>query len=275
MELSVIIPTYNGLKLLKDNLPALFKELQSVKNNEVIVIDNNSSDGTEEYLNTYYSSVRYIRLNDNSGFSGAINTGVNIANGRYILILNNDCSLKEKSLDVLLSFLNGHEEFVATQPIVYKEDGTIENIGYVVDLKKAKAEVITDLNYNFSNKLEDIFAHNSVYGLSAACLLFRKNVFKKLGMLDESFHSYLEDIDLFIRLAKENYKYAPCLDANAVHAHMSTSSTMKGYKQWHDLTNWIRIIVKNYPAGYILQNFIPLSIERLRNLKGYLSVILS
>lgn len=272
MELSVIIPTYNGLNLLKKNLPLLLNELDLVESSEVIIIDNNSSDDTERYIRES-AEIQYQKLKDNRGFSGAVNAGVNLAKGKYVLILNNDCVLKEKSIIALLDFLKNDNELIATQPVIYTHQNTIENIGYVVDLRIGKATEIRDIACDFSSHNKNIFATNSIYGLSAACLLIRSDIFRKIGMLDESFHSYLEDIDLFIRLVKQGYTFAPCLDATAVHAHMSTSRTMRGYKEWHDFSNWIRIIKKNYPVSYVFRNLLPLCIERLRNLKGYLSVI--
>lgn len=274
MELSVIIPTYNGINLLKNNLQSLLKELELVDHSEVIIIDNNSTDNTEKYIQEL-GGIRYQKLKWNKGFSGAVNAGTALAKGNYLLILNNDCVLKGSSIVKLLEYLKNDTELIATQPVIYTEQNTIENIGYIVDLRIGKAKEIRDIEYNFSIQNKNIFAMNSVYGLSAACLLVRKDEFVKIGMFDESFHSYLEDIDLFIRFAGNNCKFLPCLNAGAVHAHMSTSLTMKGYKQWHDFTNWIRIIVKNYPATYIIRNFLPLLIERMRNLKGYLSVIAS
>jgi GT2 family glycosyltransferase len=274
MELSVIIPTYNGLNLLKKNLPLLLTELDLIEASEVIIIDNNSIDDTEKYIQET-AGIIYKKLKENKGFSGAVNTGINLAKGKYALILNNDCVLKEKSIVKLLDFLKNDNELIATQPVIYTHQNTIENIGYVVDFRIGKAKEIRDMDYDFSSKNINIFSENSIYGLSAACLLIRKDVFNQVGMFDESFHSYLEDIDLFIRFARNNYKYMPCLNAGAVHAHMSTSRTMKGYKQWHDFTNWIRIIIKNYPTSYIIRNLLPLCIERMRNLKGYLSVIVS
>lgn len=275
MELSVIIPTYNGLKLLENNLPSLFNELRSVKNSEVIVIDNNSADGTAEFIDKNYPSIRYFKLNSNFGFSGAVNAGSQNAQGKYLLILNNDCIFENNSLSKLFKFLKENTNYIATQPVLYKPNKAIENIGYIVDLRKAKAREVRDTSHNFGRSTKDIFSIHYVYGLSAACLLIRKDVFSEIGAFDQSFHSYLEDVDLFLRLVKKGYHFRPCLQASVIHAHMSTSSKMKGYKEWHDLTNWIRIVIKNYPKGYLVRHFPSLFVERLRNFSGYIKHLIS
>ncbi len=275
MELSIIIPTYNGLKLLENNLPSLFEELQSVKNSEVIVIDNNSADGTAEFIGKNYPLIRYFKLNSNLGFSGGVNAGSQHAKGKYLLILNNDCILEKNSLVTLVDFLHSHNELVATQPVIFKPNKSIENIGYIVDLRRAKAREVRDVSHNFTKPTKDIFLIHYIYGLSAACLLIKKAIFQHLSGFDESFHSYLEDVDLSIRLVKNGYHYAPCLEAFSIHDHMSTSSKMKGYKEWHDLTNWIRIIIKNYPKGYLVRHFPSLFVERLRNFSGYIKHLIS
>ncbi len=275
MELSVVIPTYNGKKLLENSLHKQFSNL-----GEVIIIDNASTDDTKEYITSHHNTVTYIPLDKNYGFTKGVNIGIRAASNDLILILNNDCVIDENNLKKLLEFMSKNTQLCATQPIVYKQNSDeIENIGYIVDLKKGKAEIITakknELNYEPNKKNNDIFRIGHVYGLSATCLLIRREILEKVGMFDESFHSYLEDVDLFIRLAKKGYRYAPCLNAIVQHKHMATSSKMKGYKEWHDLTNWVRIIKKNYPASFIFRNLFSLCIERLRNLKGYLSVIAS
>jgi GT2 family glycosyltransferase len=89
-------------------------------------------------------------------------------------------------------------------------------------------------------------------------------------MFDESFHSYLEDVDLFIRLNKNGYHYSPLLSASCVHFHMSTSKKMGFYKEYHDFANWIRIIFKNYSISFIIKHFPWLLVERLKNLSGIL-----
>lgn len=298
MILSVIIPTFNGRHLLEKNLPFLFDALKNVKGeHEIIIVDNNSHDKTNLFIKELTDikshlrgdriterpprrCISYILLGKNRGFTGAVNEGVRNASGTYILILNNDCRLEEDTVKKMVDALEEHKEWVATQPIVYKfriqnsefriKHAEIENIGYEVDLWKGKAEAVYKLKMQNSKfKIgKNIFQHRHLYGLSGTCLLMRRDIFLRIGMLDETFHSYLEDVDLFIRLAKQGYQYYPTFSATCLHDHMATSSTMGNYKEKQDVKNWVRIILKNYPLAFILRHLPALCMERLRNISG-------
>ncbi len=268
--LSVVIPSYKGQALLKDSLPHLYKALEKISAYEVIVIDNGSQDSTIAFLKHHYPDIRVKELETNFGFTKAVNTAIGMAKGAFVLILNNDCHVREDAIAILLAFAKKHPHLVATQPVVEGFDGSLENIGYVVNLKKGKAEAVIDKNLipDFDNAT--MWDSGFMYGLSGACLLVRRDIFKKIGLFDEAFHSYLEDVDFFIRLAISGYSYAPCLGSCVLHKHMSTSLGMKGYKQWHDMTNWVRIIRKHYPMSFLFRHAGTLAIERLRNLSGWL-----
>lgn len=277
MLLSVIIPTLNGQPQLRESLPFLFNALKSIPDYEVIVVDNNSTDDTVAFLKHNYPEIILQSQSHNTGFTGAVNAGARVAQGTYLLILNNDCLVQETTLTSLISFLNDHKEYVATHPILYNTRGDIEQIGYVIDLYKGKANVIQDKtvaqHHDFPKKL--FHKHRFLYGISATCLLIQSEVFQKVGMFDESFHSYLEDVDLSIRLAKNGYRYAYCLTATATHYHMATSSKMGTYKEQHDLTNWVRIIFNNYPQHFLMRHFFTLFVERLRNMNGLLKKLVT
>ena len=270
MKLSVVIPSYKGQALLEHSLPHLCKALDKIASSEIIVVDNGSKDSTITFLKHHYPDVRVKELAKNYGFTKAVNAGIKMSKGEFILILNNDCHVGKNTIQTLIGFMAKNNDIVATQPVVQRPDGSVENIGYVVDLKKGRVAPVTDkrLLPSFDNKT--MWETGLVYGLSGACLLLQKDIFRKVGHFDEAFHSYLEDVDFFIRLASYGYEYAPCLDTIVVHKHMSTSAGMKGYKEWHDLTNWMRIITKNYPRPFILSHSVNLGIERMRNANGWL-----
>lgn len=281
MKLSVIIPTLNGRELLEHSLPYLFVALKRVKNNEVIIVDNNSSDKTKELVENY-KVIKFVKLKRNYGFAGAVDKGVLSAKGEYVLILNNDCFVMPDTIAKMLQFMEKNPVYVATQPVVYKLESykviksakfikwkkeKIEHIGYVVDLYKGKAEIIQDARWWMTDVgLKE--RKRYVRGLSGTCLLVKRDVFEKLSMFDASFHSYLEDVDFFIRCAKAGYRYFPTLSASAFHLHRTTSGRMGLYKERRDLVNWVRIIIKNYPFSFLIRRFSSLLVERLRNMSG-------
>ncbi len=284
MELTVIIPTLNGKDILKKSLFFLFKSIESIKSikHEVIIVDNNSNDETCQFIKNNYPKVKYIKLDRNKGFSGAVNYGASRAKGKYILILNNDCFVEKDTISKMIDFLEGNKKYIATQPIVYTSNKTIENIeniGHVIDLFKLKGKPVKSIREikkikSLYKEDIDIFKTKYFYTLVGVCLIIRKDAFIKRGMFDSSFHSYHEDVDLFMRLAKYGYKYYPTLSAKCTHLHMLTSSKMGSYKQRQDFKNLIRIIIKNYPLKYIIIYFPSLIIERMRNLSGLIKSVL-
>ena len=281
MELTVIIPTFNGKEILKKSLPYLFKSIESIKNisHEVIIVDNNSNDNTWQFIKNNYPKAKYIKLDKNKGFSGAVNYGASHAKGKYMLILNNDCFVEKDTIGKMIDFLEENSIYIATQPIVYTSNKTIENIGHLIDLYKLKGKPVKSASE--INKIKeihkediDIFKTKYFYTLVGVCLMIRKDIFIKQGMFDSSFHSYHEDVDLFMRLAKKGYKYYPTLTAKCIHLHMLTSSKMGSYKQRQDFKNLIKIIIKNYPLKYIIIHFPSLIFERMRNLSGLIKSML-
>ncbi len=244
---------------------------KSVK--RVIVVVNGKNDVKGVLRQTQDDTVKAIFLGNNTGFTGACNAGARVATGKYLLFLNDDCEMTETSLQKLVAFLDENETVVATQPIVTKATvsssrNQVENIGFWIDTKIGKASPIIS-----QEEIEAVRGEDKIYGLSGTCLLIRKDIFEKVGKWDESFHSYLEDVDLALRLQKIGYKVAPCLDAEVTHAHMATSSKMGLYKEKQDVKNWWRLVFKHHETFVRLNSIFPLLLERVRNLNGLLKKI--
>ena len=237
------------------------------------------------------STVKVIALGQNKGFTGACNAGARASTGDMLLFLNDDCEMDEENFMILVDFLEKNPTFAATQPIVFKEskeqstqskvhkaeyikqrtqnklhleDEVIENVGFTVDARVGKAHAVQDVAV-FQDKQ---FLENNLYGLSGTCLLIRAEIFRKVGMWDESFHSYLEDVDLSLRMRKFHYECAPCLTASVTHAHMGTSRRMGMYKPMQDMKNWWRLIVKHPQIFVHMNSLIPLLLERGKNVNG-------
>ncbi len=298
MKFSIVIPSYNGDDLLNQSIPPLLQSIKTtnIKDYEVIIIDQQTNpevngqaprgwrlaEGKDDSpeVKAERAHLNIFTFPHPLGFASAANIGIKKAKGDYILLLNNDCLLYKNTIKNLLAFLKANKNIYFTQPIIKENDKEI--CGYNVRLNIAKAIPVLYHPKGGWQKTpgvalwaspgvkadKTIFSHPTFFGLSATCLLLRRQTFSGLGYFDESFHSYLEDIDFCFRAAKQNINYALCLTAKATHLHMQTSGKMGSYKAKHDLLNWIRIILKHYPAGYISLHFPSLFIERLRNLSG-------
>lgn len=267
MAVSIIIPTFTNY----DGFKKIINELKFSKN-EIIVIDNEYHSNKQKLIQKNIN-IKYFQQKENVGFAKACNLGAKIAKNKFLFFINDDCLISRSSIKKMERFLNDNPQFIATQPIIYNKK-QIENIGHVVDLYKLKGDRINRTEYfkkiNLTEIENNIFKNRYFYSLVGTCLMIDKNIFIKEGMFDETFHSYHEDIDFFIRLAKKGYQYFPLLNIKCLHEHMVTSSKMGSYKEKRDLINQIKIIIKNYPKIYILKHFITLFIERLRNISGYL-----
>ncbi len=237
INLSIIIVSYN----VKEKIMLCIKPLTRLRNSEIIIIDNNSKDNSYIYLYTQLKNIKIIKLlknSTNNGFSKAVNQGIKISRGNKILLLNPDTIPNKKAIKQLQNFLDTEDDIGLVggkmiKPISEKVHGTFVNmpnfltgIFEFTNLKKI-------FKYNmFSNKFyyknEVVNKPKLVYGLSGGFLMFKKELIKKIGMLDENFFMYLEDVDFGIRSRLAGYKnyYLPY----AKIIHDSGSSSNNKYK---------------------------------------------
>lgn len=255
INLSVIIPTLNNVKGLK-YLLNYFKD----KPYTVVVIDNKKK---------------------NLGFAGAVNKGAKDVKTKWMLILNDDIEFnevykvfkvhkvyKEKNkIEKIIEFAE-ENNLDAVSPILVNPNGEVENYGYKV-LPYGKVELIKKNNTNDTNFYANAanYANRKIDGITAACLLIRTNVFKKLKGFDESFFAYLEDVDFFLRFKKAGYKMAISDNIKVLHNHMTTSKTMGNFKARQDMINWWRLYFKHKDRFKFNLKFI---VERLKNVSGFL-----
>lgn len=189
---SIVIPTFNQLSLLMQCINSIIENTNPAY--EIIVVDNASTDGTSNYLQQLGGQVRYRVLENNRGFSGAINVGMMMAKGRMILLLNNDTLVTEKWLDNLLICLNSDERIGMVGPITNYISGDQR-----VDVPY---EDIADMpRFARENNLSDAARWRWVDRLTGFCLLFRRELFDGIGYFDEGFEiGNFEDDDYNIRV---------------------------------------------------------------------------
>lgn len=246
---SVIIPNFNGSELLKICLPSLKK--QSFKNFEVIIIDNGSSDESINYIKNHFPCYFIIELTKNLGFATAVNKGIKKAKGEYIILLNNDTEVERDCIKYLVQSAKSHPDagFVSAKIFNFKRRNIIDNAGDYIDVVGHLHTRGLGENKKKFNKGEYIF---SATGGGA---LFKKELFKKIGLFDENYFFYMEDIDLCFRAQLAGFKgwFEP--KAIIYHIRMATSKNYLKNREYYVFFNMMQTIIKNFPFKLILADF--------------------
>lgn len=238
MKVSVIIVNYNVKEKLKQCLCSVQIASQNIEN-EVFVVDNNSTDGSCEMVRAQFPNVIVIANEDNVGFAKANNQAIQCASGEYVLLLNPDTVVQSDMLEKVLTFMDEHPDGGALG--VAMEDG---NGVYLPESKRGMPTPWTAFCKLFGLSSlfpkSDFFNHyylgslsnNDVHEieiLAGACMLLRKSVLDKIGLLDEKYFLYGEDIDISYRIVQAGFKnyYFPFTRIT----HYKGLSTQKKYEE--------------------------------------------
>ena len=217
-DLTVVVVTWNAL-------PWLEQCLESVRGENVLVVDHGSTDGTLELVRDRFPDVRVIEQ-DNRGMGGGNNTGMRAARGRYFFLLNSDAWVVGDGLQRLVEFADAHPNAAVVGPRLLNTDGTLQRS---VRGEPTVWRVATE--YFFIRKLAPStnllnplyvggFDHSTareVEWLSGAALLVRRDATDEVGLFDESFFLFSEEVDWLTRFRRAGWKVFFCPDAEVVH----------------------------------------------------------
>ncbi len=234
MTLSIIIVNYNVKYFLEQCLYAV--DRSTCRDVEIIVVDNNSSDGSVPYLQPRFPQVQFIRNRNNLGFAKACNQGFRVARGAHILFLNPDTIIAEDSLNTCISFFEREPKAGAVGVRMIDGGGK-----FLKESKRSFPGPITSLfklsglarlfprSRFFSRYHLGHLAENETHEvdvLAGAFMMVRKDVLEKTGSFDETFFMYGEDVDLSYRIQKSGFKnyYLPATTI----VHFKGESTKRG-----------------------------------------------
>jgi GT2 family glycosyltransferase len=246
--IAVIIPNLNGKKFLKTCLDSLLNQV--LKDFEIIIVDNGSVDGSVSFIEENYPEARVIPLEENRGFSVAVNVGIRHSKGEYIALLNNDTEVDPNWLSELKKSLDKHPEvgFCASKLLFWDRRDVINSAGDSVSVSGYAS------NIGFNHKDGEGFnLERKVFGACAAAAIYRKEMFEHIGLFDEDYFAYYEDVDLGLRAQLNGYQclYVP----TAVVYHRASGTTNRGsdFVIFHTERNVLYNIVKDIPLSMMIR----------------------
>ena len=207
-KVSVIIVSYNVRSYLAHALDAIMQS--DYKELEIIVVDNNSYDGTIEYLEENFPSINIISNEENVGFGKAVNQGTKLATGEYYLILNPDTIIEEQTISVLVKYLKKNNEVGMVGPKILNADGTLQlackrsfptlrvALPKVLGLDSIFPTSKWAGKYNLTYLDED--KNHPVDAISGSCMLLSAELYNNLNGFDEQFFMFGEDLDICARI---------------------------------------------------------------------------
>lgn len=206
MKLSIVIVSYNVRGYLENCLQNVSRALEGIEG-EVFVVDNHSDDDSVETVRTQYPWVRLIENQENMGFSRANNIAIREARGEYVLLLNPDTIVEEATLREVLRFMDEHLKAGGAGVMMHNADGSLAPesrralptpwVSCLKMLGFTKRYYMSHLPWDQPGRIEVI---------SGAFCFLRKKALDEVGLLDEDFFMYGEDIDLSYRLLKGGWE---------------------------------------------------------------------
>jgi GT2 family glycosyltransferase len=242
---SIVIVNYNGLRFLEPCLSSLGN--QTFKNFEIILVDNHSADGSARYIREHFPSVTLIETGKNLGFAGGANVGICASSGEYILTLNNDTIMDPRFIENLVGPMASDSSVGMCASKMLFPDGRINSTGICISRSGAAWD-------------RGIFEHDSgqydteeeVFGPCAGAALYRRAMLNEIGLFDEDFFIFMEDVDLAFRARLAGWKCMFVPIARVTHLMGGTAGKNTDLSVFYGNRNLLWNVIKNFPVRTIL-----------------------
>ena len=256
-ELSIVVVNLNTKKLTLDCINSVLEE-RGVKK-EIIVVDNGSSDGSVEAFRKLKKEgkIELIENSGNFGYAKANNQGIRIARGKYLLLLNNDTIVKRGALTKLVEFAEETPDAGVIGSKLLNKDGSLQpSCFHFPTIANAVKEYFLGQKGHFKKFAPKGKEPTPIDALVGAAFLITPAAFKKVGMLDERYFAYFEDLDYCRKVWQTGLKVYYLPSSEIVHYHGATFKKMAKRKdQWRKLIPGSKIyhgVLKHYVINTIL-----------------------
>ena len=276
IHFSIVIPNFHGQQFLSKCLESLVCATKKTAKTsfEIIMVDNASTDDSIKIFNIFAKKntsstliFNLLPLDSNTGFASAVNRGIIVAKYEYVCLCNNDLTLSPNWFKIIAQEIsNNTNPKVATFcGLVLNKEGThIESEGLRFFFRGKAQNINNGQLYqqsSFTNRKPSY-----IWGSSAALVVYNKAIISKVGLFDDHYFAYIEDVDIAFRLHMNGFLTVFLPSAVSYHFGGGTSNKFNNMRQILTLKNWIYFIQKNYKINEVLLNFPGIFLERLHNL---------
>ncbi len=269
MDLSIIIVNYNVKEFLQNLIYSIYKAVENIKY-EIIVVDNASDDGSIEFLQEKFPEIKLIINEKNLGFSKANNIGLKHAGGEYILLLNPDTIVQEDTFEKMINFFEKTPDAGMAGCKILNPDGTLQlacrrsfpgpwtSFCKVTGLSNLfpNSRLFARYNLTYLNENETY----EVDAVSGSFMMIKREVYEKVGNLDEQFFMYGEDLDWCYRMQKAGYKVYYVHNTTIIH-YKGESTKRSGIDETKIFYKAMNLFVKKHLAtSFIVEIILQLAI---------------
>jgi GT2 family glycosyltransferase len=245
---SIVIPSWNGRGYLEECLPSL--RAQTFTDFELVVVDNGSTDGTADYVRRTWPEARLLVHAGELGFCRAVNSGLDVARGELVVILNNDVVVEPAWLQELVACMERHPAagFCSSKALSYDDPRRLDGAGAAL----APSGWFYEVGHGMTDQGQ-YDAEREVCVATGVSLMLRRSVLQEIGGLDEEFGTGCEDVDLTLRAFLAGYRgwYAP---RSVLRHHRSGTVSRQPVALVEQVQRNMELVwLKNFPAGLLLR----------------------
>jgi len=259
-DLAVVVASYNVAALLAECLESI-ETARGALEVEVVVVDNDSSDGSQEMVSVSYPDVRLICNDVNEGFAKANNRAIKETRARYVLLLNPDTKIPERTLEPMIAFLDQNPDVGVVGPRVVRPDGAMDEAcrrGFPTPLSAAARFLQLDRVFpksrtfgSYRQTFKDPGDRYEVDSVVGAFMMLRRSALEDVGVLDEDFFMFGEDLDWCWRFKKRDWRIYYLGDQEVIHHKGASCTTAPHRMNWHFHRSMVlfhrKHLVQRYP----------------------------
>lgn len=255
MKVSIVLPNLNGGSWLRGCIESLYA--QTEQDFEIIVVDNASTDASLEDARSFCGRANYrlVENKENTGFSAGVNMGIRMAQAPYVLLFNNDAFARPDMLEKLLATMEGDGRIFAAQCLMLRHHAPdrVDDAGDFVTLfgwAYQRGNNLPAARYTKSRR---------IFSACGGAAIYRRSILDEIGLFEENFFAYLEDVDIGWRANSLGYKNVLCAQAVCTHIGGAATGGEKGsrynaFKSIQSGRNSLLYIYKNMPLVMLVLN---------------------